>query len=1735
MTPAISRKAMPQRSLALKSLIAGLLIVWGVLSGLPGSSVEAQDSGPTVTAGVFRAEAGAAVPVLLDLRPLSMGDRWRLDVLHPVTNAIHSECYTDDVGVWHNVPSEGYEELEDRTGYSHELYASSDCPAGLYVWVLSWSYVSGGQRITTSAISESWRILGQNVVLAQQGSGPDCSTYSGTLDAAVNGDATWTGYWQGNIGTLAPTTCTLSGSTKTITSIMASGILRVGMANSDHPTSRPTALDFPSMVTTSATVSGTTFTVTWGAPGSMGSGGIGNYRDYTAQTQTGGSDLATVSRSIFSNGRSIAVSWGATPAPSDELTVTSSVSRLTTSETVNLTASWAPPDQLWMLAVPDSTLADSRGSKIFIVNRSSLSDTVEYAELPTVLVANVRDPDSDFYAFHWYDDEDTLYLYVSDELHTVNRADIAAGVTRIGEFTPHYSNQTSPSAIVDTGGVVYALNHRGGSATRPYLLEVNVTSATTTVVSQMATTDDRARAMGKGSDDLIYAALSRYQTSPSVISANLYRVNVSTGVASYLGQAPIAVHDVTNWTGIAAVGDETIGLYSPSSAAPSFYVINTATPRDSSLIGSYTLPRGYRAVDIQAVPPVLTYQWSASHEGTFTDGASTAATWAPDTSAAGQTVTLTMTVTGPGIATTTASLMLSVAVNPPGAPAAPSVATLSTSSLRATWSAPIYTGGETPTSYDLRYRQSGTSDWTAINDVSATNRDITTLTANTSYEVQVRATNSAGDSPYSASGTGTTRAAIPDVPSAPIVSVVSATELRVSWTAPTDYGFGITTYDLRYRRAGSQDWTDIADIAFGTTSYSLSGLDPGTEYAVQVRAGNANGDTNYSASSTATTDATSPDRPKPPTVEAASATSLSILWAVPDANGAAISSYDLRYRVSGATDWLDASDLTGTSYTLSSLAVNTEYEVQVRATNSIGDSAWSPSGMGRTATGVPDAPTAPTVASGGQTSLSVTWTAPADNGETISSYDLRHRRTGTTSWTNVTNRSTTNYTITMLEINTSYDVQVRATNSNGASPWSSSGVGTTGAGVPSAPSAPTVAGLSSTSIRVSWLAPNANGSAISSYDLRYRRSGATSWTDVLDLTGTSHAITALQINTEYEASVRATNENGDSAYSPVGSGRTQVGSTIATLSALSVSGTTFSFASGTYTYDLSVPYALTSTTLSVTPSHPGASYAVSTTRTGSGNGPYTLAVGANAFDIVVTAENGVSTQTYRLTLNRAVAPSSDASLSALTLTGVTITFSSSLTSYSATVQNSVRTTTVSATPTDPDATVVIGGADPDGVVSLSVGPNTIRVTVTAEDGITARTYTVGITRETISISTLQSTAFITSAPSVQLLIASRGTDTNSGIRWRVQGGSDDTLEGQGGITIGWSVAVFAAVGDLTPARTLDVTSYGTGNFDNLVIECGNAGFVNSDNANMCASVGTPSDVYLAERFEFTTYVVRNSDSARATGDNTATYYSIPEPEPANQSVLTLDKPGVEHYLIAPSIIFAVAPVLGTDTTEILLNNTLPVLSFSTDRTATSSPPLYTLRVQLTPQQLADPYVSYAIRGRRFAGDSDLTVLLSNGQEVVIPAYSYAYTPYTPTQYVPTRDRDEPYPLPKDSDDTVSPLMATSGPDHRVQAAWLDILRIFGKDAEWSGADSGRTTVVFVVSIALGLFACGAAGVAAGRTQVRATPVVVFSGSLVFTMCWGLAGPMFAGVPWAVALPPLVIPIVVLVVLVKSKI
>ena len=231
--------------------------------------------------------------------------------------------------------------------------------------------------------------------------------------------------------------------------------------------------------------------------------------------------------------------------------------------------------------------------------------------------------------------------------------------------------------------------------------------------------------------------------------------------------------------------------------------------------------------------------------------------------------------------------------------------------------------------------------WTDTNSTTPS-FTISSLTADTQYTFQVRTLTSVGNSQSNPSVTETTLATAATVPGAPTSLSATAqtggTSVELDWTAPTNTGgAAINDYDVRYQVGATAGgtWTSLGQT---TTSYTQTGLDKGTQYTFQVRAVNSVGDSAASSSDTTTTLTTVPGAPTSLSIST-DATSADFSWTAPtDTGGAAISDYDVSSD-DGAT-W-NATGSTSTTYTLTGLDSETEYDFRVRAVNSVGDSAAS--------------------------------------------------------------------------------------------------------------------------------------------------------------------------------------------------------------------------------------------------------------------------------------------------------------------------------------------------------------------------------------------------------------------------------------------------------------------------------------------------------------------------------------------------------------------------------------------------------------------------------------------------------------------------------------------------------------------------------------------------------------------------------------------------------------------------
>ena len=463
----------------------------------------------------------------------------------------------------------------------------------------------------------------------------------------------------------------------------------------------------------------------------------------------------------------------------------------------------------------------------------------------------------------------------------------------------------------------------------------------------------------------------------------------------------------------------------------------------------------------------------------------------------------------------------------PGAPTSP-VPNSGNTQVALSWTAPTDNGGSAITGYTVQHKVS-TDPWPGISIgiINVTSATITGLTNGVQYDFRINATNAAG--------TGVSSGVISATPSSVagsptgLTATPGNTQVSLSWTTPTDNGgSAITDYTIQYSANAGTSWSTFADGTVTGTTAIVTNLTNGDTYQFRVSAVNDAGTSTPSD----TVDATPRTIPAAPTGLAATPgnTQVSLSWTAPtDNGGSAITGYIIQHKPS--TDpWPSTSTIVNnvTSGTITNLTNGVTYDFRINATNVAGTGASSGI-VSATPRSVPGQPTGLT-ATPGNTQVSLSWTAPTDNGgSAITDYTIQYSANAGTLWTtfNDGTNTATSTTITGLTNGDTYRFQVFATNTAGTG-IASDTVDATPRTIPAAPTG-LAAIPGNTQVSLSWTAPTDNGgSAITDYTIQYSANAGTFWSTFAD--GTSAATTAtvssLTNGDTYQFRVSATNVAG---------------------------------------------------------------------------------------------------------------------------------------------------------------------------------------------------------------------------------------------------------------------------------------------------------------------------------------------------------------------------------------------------------------------------------------------------------------------------------------------------------------------------------------------------------------------------------------------------------------------------------
>ena len=229
-----------------------------------------------------------------------------------------------------------------------------------------------------------------------------------------------------------------------------------------------------------------------------------------------------------------------------------------------------------------------------------------------------------------------------------------------------------------------------------------------------------------------------------------------------------------------------------------------------------------------------------------------------------------------------------------------------------------------------------------------------------------------------------------------------------------------------------------AGIAFDTTTRVISGTPTATgSGTITIRASNSEGDADWTITYATTAPASAPSRPDAPTLTVDSDTEITAVGVAPNNGGDTITSYDWRHRITSPLGaWVNRSNVTNLTQVFTGLEAARTYRFQFRATNSVGDSQYSPN-ANATTDATPTTLTAPAFAD--DTGDAQTWTTgvaiasinvPAATGNPTPTYAVQGSLPAGIAFSAATR--TISGTPTAVGSGT---ITIRATNSEGMADW----------------------------------------------------------------------------------------------------------------------------------------------------------------------------------------------------------------------------------------------------------------------------------------------------------------------------------------------------------------------------------------------------------------------------------------------------------------------------------------------------------------------------------------------------------------------------------------------------------------------------------------------------------------------------------------------------------------------------
>ena len=343
----------------------------------------------------------------------------------------------------------------------------------------------------------------------------------------------------------------------------------------------------------------------------------------------------------------------------------------------------------------------------------------------------------------------------------------------------------------------------------------------------------------------------------------------------------------------------------------------------------------------------------------------------------------------------------------------------------------------------------------------------------------------------------------PDAPTGLTITSPQASQIDLSWTAPSeDGGADVSGYKIEKSTDGTTWSTLDANTKSTKTTYVDGGLTNGVTYHYQISAINVKC-IGTASSPVSATPLDVPSEPLNVMIVPGASGELILTYSEPTTDGGSpIINYIIQWSIDLQTwtEWDDGVNSTPTSATITDLTNGQSYIFRVFAVNAAG--TVNPSALvSEIPTTVSNSPRSLTAVATSTSQITLNWVAPTELGGTgITGYKIE-RLIGTvldSGWTDLvsdTGLSDITYFDTGLFGGTTYSYRVSAINDVGTSSASSAAQDTTYS-VPDAPTGITTSALPSKYI-LSWTAPaNNGGQSILDYLLQSSTNGGTTWTTI---------------------------------------------------------------------------------------------------------------------------------------------------------------------------------------------------------------------------------------------------------------------------------------------------------------------------------------------------------------------------------------------------------------------------------------------------------------------------------------------------------------------------------------------------------------------------------------------------------------------------------------------------------------